>query len=331
MSNDSGSFTAVVQNGIGRLVPERVTREDHVVVLALLVIMAVFTYSSQYFLTPDNLTNILRQTAIVTILSLGMTYVIISAEIDVSVGAVMALSAMLAALVISSGYGWFAGALTGLSVGGIFGLVNGWVTTRIGIPSFLVTLGTLGAGRGLALMVTDTKPVPIDNATFFTIFSGNVGPVPKLVVWTTALCVVAHVVLSRTQFGRHAYATGDQEQAARFTGISTKRVKLLTLTISGLMAGMAGLLLVGRLSAARPTMGAGIELSVIAAVIIGGTSLFGGRGWIPGTIIGALLMSTIDNGLVLNGFGTEHQQFVRGIVIILAVALRKSDEESGWI
>lgn len=305
--------------------------KDNIVLLSLIGLGAVFSLTTDSFLTSTNLLNLARQTAIVTILGLGMTFAIISAEIDVSVGAVMALSAMLAAIVISAGYPWPLGALTALAVGGTFGLANGLITTLIGIPSFLVTLGTLGIARGLSLMITGTKPVPVSNETFLTVFSGTVGVVPKIAIWTVIVAVIAHVVLSRSRFGRHVYATGDNQQAASFTGVSTVKIKTQTLLLSGLAAGFAGLLLLARLQAGRPTLGTGIELSVIAAVIIGGTSLFGGRGWIPGTILGALLITTIDNGLVLNGYSTQHQQLVRGIVIILAVALRDTDQEGSWI
>jgi ribose transport system permease protein len=305
--------------------------QDNIVLLSLIGLGAMFSVTTDSFLTSTNLLNLARQTAIVTVLGLGMTFAIISAEIDVSVGAVMALSAMLAGLVISSGYPWPLGALTALAVGGGFGLINGAITTKVGIPSFLVTLGTLGIARGLSLMITGTKPVPVGNEAFLTVFSGTFGTIPKIAIWTVIAAVLAHLFLSRSRFGRHVYATGDSKQAAKFTGIQTDRIKTSTLLLSGLTAGLAGLLLLARLQAGRPTLGSGIELSVIAAVIIGGTSLFGGRGWIPGTVLGALLITTIDNGLVLNGYSTQHQQFVRGIVIILAVALRDTDESEGWI
>lgn len=319
------------KQALEEVVPISLDWRDYIVLLSLLALGAVFSITSDAFLTPTNLLNLARQTAVVTTLGLGMTFAIISAEIDVSVGAVMALSAMCAALVISSGLPWPLGVATAVAVGGGFGLFNGLITTRIGIPSFLVTLGTLGIARGLSLMLTGTKPVPVDSAVFLAVFSGTLGPIPTIAIWTALLAIAAHILLSRSRFGRHVYATGDDRQAADFTGISTARVKTLTLLLSGLAAGVAGLLLLARLRAGRPTLGAGIELSVIAAVIIGGTSLFGGRGWIPGTILGALLITTIDNGLVLNGYSTQHQQFVRGIVIILAVALRNTDQEGSWI
>ena len=303
---------------------------DNIIILVLFILAGVFTITSPVFLTAENLINILRQTAIVGILGVGMTFAIISAEIDISIGGITAVSAMLAAMTLSAGYPWFVGIAVCLSVGLGIGLLNGAITVRVGIPSFLVTLGMLGVTSGLALIVTSTQPVRVQTAALFTVFSGQIGPIPVLVIWAAAVAIIGHLVLSRTRFGKHVYATGDDTQAARYTGVNTDRIKILTLAISGLAAGIAGVLLMARLSVARPTMGDGLMLPAIAAVILGGTSLFGGRGWIPGTILGAVLMSTIDNGLVLNGFGSSFQEFIRGMVIIIAVAFRKQEGE-GWI
>lgn len=309
---------------------EHINWRDNIIVLALLVLAGVFTLTSPHFLTAENLVNVLRQTAVVSILGVGMTFAIISAEIDISIGGITAVSAMLAAMTLSAGYPWFVGAVVCLGVGLGFGLLNGLITTRVGIPSFLVTLGMLGVTSGLALIVTNTQPVRVQAAGLFTVFSGQIGPIPIIVIWAAVVVSVGHLVLSRTRFGQHVYATGDDTQAARYTGIDTDKIKTLTLALSGLAAGIAGILLMARLSVARPTMGDGVMLPAIAAVILGGTSLFGGRGWIPGTVLGAVLMSTIDNGLVLNGFGSSFQELIRGMVIIVAVAFRKQEGE-GWI
>lgn len=319
--------------GVVESIVDRFSWQDNIVLLALVVLGALFTLTSPYFLTPNNLINILRQTAIVGILGVGMTFAIISAEIDISIGGITAVSGMLGAMTMSTsyfGYPWFVGVVVSIAVGLLFGLLNGYITVRIGIPSFLVTLGMLGVTSGLALIVTSTKPVRVQSPMYYAIFSGQIGPVPVIVIWAALVITAGHLVLSRTKFGRHVYATGDDTKAARYTGVDTDRVKLVTLAVSGLVAGIAGLLLIARLSVARPTMGDGLMLPAIAAVILGGTSLFGGRGWIPGTVIGALLMSTIDNGLVLNGFGSSFQELIRGAVIIIAVAFRTQEGE-GWI
>jgi ribose transport system permease protein len=303
---------------------------DYAVVLFLILLVVVFTATSPVFLTIDNILNILRQAGIVALLGIGLTFVLISAEIDISIGAIMALSAVLASMTLNAGYGVISAIIVGLFTGLVIGAINGFVTVKVGVPSFLVTLGMLGAARGLALIITGTQSVIVNNNNFALVFGSFVVGIPIIVLWTAVAAVISYVILSKTRFGKHVYAAGDNATAARYTGISTSRVKFLTLVISGLAAGLAGLLMVGRFGAARPTMGTGIELAVIAAVIIGGTSLFGGRGWIPGTIIGAILLSVIDNGLVLNGFSSSYQQFIRGVIIILAVAFRSSDGEGGW-
>ena len=317
---------------IGQLVSERLGRfsETALLIGAIVLLGAIFTAMSPVFFSVGNFVNIVRQTAIVIVLGLGMTYVIVSAEIDVSIGGVMALSAVSAGLVINS-VGPLAGVIVGLAVGVAFGLLNGWMTIMFGIPSFIVTIGTLGIARGAAFIVSSQRPVIVRNAAFSSVFGGNIGPVPVIILWALVLAVIAGVALSQTRFGRHVYATGDSEQASRYSGINTDRVKMLTLALAGLAAGIAGLLFIGRLGAARADMVSGIELAVIAAVIIGGTSLFGGRGSILGTILGALLISVIDNGLTLLGFGSSWQQLIRGVVIIAAVALRDRQEEGGFL
>lgn len=298
--------------------------------LAIVVVGAFFTVLNPVFLSTGNFVNIIRQTSIVIVLGLGMTYVIVSAEIDVSIGGVMALSGIAAALTINS-VGPVAGTLVGLGVGLGIGLLNGLITVRFGIPSFIVTIGMLGIARGGAFIVSGQAPVIVQNAAFESTFGGTVGTIPVIILWALLLSVIAGIILWKSRFGRHVYATGDSEQASRYSGINTDRVKVLTLGLAGLAAGIAGLLFIGRLGVARPGMGSGIELAVIAAVIVGGTSLFGGRGTILGTILGALLISVIDNGLTILGYGSSWQQLIRGVVIIAAVALRDRDQNGEWL
>ena len=324
MSTQLKKFEKVTDNISGKW------GEFGLLVGSIILLGIVFSTLSPYFLDIGNFSNILKQTAIVIVLSLGMTYVIVSAEIDVSIGGIMAFSAVLAGLAINT-YGLAAGVVVALVTGVLIGSLNGIITVRFGIPSFIVTIGMLGVMRGAALLVSDASPVVVRNGSVSAIFGGTIAGIPNLILWSFGLAFVAAVVLWKTKFGRHVYATGDSEQAAVYSGIDTNRVKILTLALSGLCAGMAGLLFIGRLGVARPDMGSGIELAVIAAVIIGGTSLFGGRGTILGTILGALLISVIDNGLTLLGFGQSWQQFIRGIVIIIAVAIRAKDEAGEWL
>jgi ribose transport system permease protein len=315
-----------------RVIDKTVSRAGELGILtgAIIVLAGFFTVLSPVFLTTNNVINIIRSTSTVIVLSLGMTYVIISAEIDVSIGGIMAFSGVLAGLTMNE-YGAAAGILVGLTVGLVFGVLNGLITVWFGIPSFIVTIGMLGVTRGGAFIASDQSTVIVRNQTIESVFGGITAGIPNLIIWALGLSVIAAIALWKTQFGRHVYATGDSEQAAMYSGIKTKRVKVITLTLAGLCAGIAGLLFLGRFGVARPNMGAGIELAVIAAVIIGGTSLFGGRGTIIGTLLGAFLISIIDNGLILLGYGSSWQQLIRGIVIILAVALRAKDEEGDWL
>lgn len=297
----------------------------YVIYIGFVVVFLFFAVllRDQGFLSPNNLLNIFRQTATITVIAVGMTYVIACAEIDLSVGSVAGLSSVCTAMALSQ-WGLVPGILAGLAVGLVVGSVNGALVSLLGIPSFLVTLGMLGIAVGVAQWITASAPQPILNDTFNTVFgSGNFGPVPGLVVWSAIFVAIGAVVLNRTRFGRQVLATGGNRNAAEFTGINTKRIKFQVLLISGMVASVAGMLYAGRLQSGRFQWGAGDELSAIAAVILGGTSLFGGFGSIIGTLFGALLIGLINNGLILAGLDSSQQQVVRGAIIILAVALAR--------
>ncbi len=297
----------------------------YVIYIGFVVVFAFFAVllRDQGFLSPNNLLNIFRQTATITVIAVGMTYVIACAEIDLSVGSTAGLSSVCTAMALSQ-WGIVPGILAGLAVGLVVGSLNGALVSLLGIPSFLVTLGMLGIAVGVAQWITASAPQPILNDTFNTIFgSGNIGPVPGLLVWSAIFVAIGAVVLSRTKFGRQVLATGGNRTAADFTGINTKRIKFQVLLISGVVASVAGMLYAGRLESGRFQWGAGDELSAIAAVILGGTSLFGGAGSVVGTLFGALLIGLINNGLILAGLDSSQQQVVRGAIIILAVALAR--------
>ncbi|RDV12320.1 ABC transporter permease [Arthrobacter sp. RT-1] len=297
----------------------------YVIYIGFVVVFLFFAVllRDQGFLSPNNLLNIFRQTATITVIAVGMTYVIACAEIDLSVGSVAGLSSVCTAMALSQ-WGLIPGILAGLAVGLVVGSVNGALVSLLGIPSFLVTLGMLGIAVGVAQWITASAPQPILNDTFNTLFgSGNFGPIPGLVVWSAIFVAIGAVVLNRTRFGRQVLATGGNRNAAEFTGINTKRIKFQVLLISGMVASVAGMLYAGRLESGRFQWGAGDELSAIAAVILGGTSLFGGFGSIVGTLFGALLIGLINNGLILAGLDSSQQQVVRGVIIILAVALAR--------
>ncbi|KQR04375.1 ABC transporter permease [Arthrobacter sp. Leaf145] len=297
----------------------------YVIYIGFVVVFLIFAVllRDQGFMSPNNLLNIFRQTATITVIAVGMTYVIACAEIDLSVGSVAGLSSVCTAMALSQ-WGLVPGILAGLAVGLVVGSVNGALVSLLGIPSFLVTLGMLGIAVGVAQWITASAPQPILDDTFNTVFgSGNFGPIPGLVVWSGIFVAIGAVVLNRTKFGRQVLATGGNRNASEFTGINTKRIKFQVLLISGMVASVAGMLYAGRLQSGRFQWGAGDELSAIAAVILGGTSLFGGFGSIIGTLFGALLIGLINNGLILAGLDSSQQQVVRGAIIILAVALAR--------
>jgi ribose transport system permease protein len=297
----------------------------YVIYIGFVIVFAFFAIllGDQGFLSSTNLLNILRQTSTIMVIAVGMTYVISAAEIDLSVGSVAGLSSVVTAMTISA-FGVVPGIVAGLLVGVVVGGINGTLVSLLGIPSFLVTLGMLGVAVGTAQWITNSAPQPILSDAFNNIFgSGSVGPVPTLVIWAAVAVVAGTVVLSRTRFGRQVLATGGNRKAADFTGINTKRIKFTVLLLSGVVASIAGMLYAGRLQSGRFQWGDGDELSAIAAVILGGTSLFGGSGTVIGTMIGALLIGLINNGLVLAGLDSSQQQIVRGAIIILAVALAR--------
>lgn len=298
---------------------------QYVVFIAFLVVFALFgaTLYDSGFLSFNNLLNIVRQSAIIAVMAVAMTFVISAAEIDLSVGSVAGLASVTSALAVSE-YGFFAGAAAGLLTGLIVGSVNGALVARFNIPSFLVTLGMLGIAVGTARWITDSAPVPILDDSFNTIFgSGQIGPVPALLIWMFVVFAVGHIVLRKTAYGRRVLATGGNESAARFSGVDTRRIKFYVLLASSTVAALAGMLYAGRLQSGRYQWGEGDELSVIAAVILGGTSLFGGYGTVVGSVLGALLVGLINNGLTLMGLEFSQQQIVRGAIIILAVALAR--------
>jgi ribose transport system permease protein len=295
----------------------------YIIYIGFVVVFVVFavTLGDRGFLSSNNVLNIFRQAATISIIAVGMTFVIACAEIDLSVGSIAGLSSVCTAMAISH-WGIVAGVAAGLGVGLLVGAVNGGLVSLLNIPSFLVTLGMMGIAVGVAQWITSSAPQPILNDTYNLIFGGgNFGPIPGLLVWMAVFVAVGAVVLAKTRFGRRVLATGGNRTAAEFSGIRTRRVKFQVLLLSGAVASVAGMLYAGRLQSGRFQWGAGDELSAIAAVILGGTSLFGGAGSVIGTLFGSLMISLINNGLILAGLETSQQQVVRGAIIILAVAL----------
>jgi ribose transport system permease protein len=308
----------------------RRTWRQNVIYIGFIAVFAFFaaTLFDRGFLEPNNILNIARQTAMIAVMAVAMTLVLSAGEIDLSVGAVAGLAAVTTALGIAWGglpAGVAAGLLTGLVVGGI----NGVLSTRLMIPTFLTTLAMMGIAKGVAMWISDTAAIPILNNAYSGFFGGaNLLGVPSLLIWMVAAGVVGHIALRRTKFGRQVLAVGGNVTAARYTGVRTDRIKFAVLVISSVVAALAGMLYAGRLQSGRFQHGEGDELSVIAAAVLGGTSLFGGRGTVIGSIIGALMIGVINNGLILMGLEYSQQLIVRGGIIILAVAISQAGTRS---
>ena len=296
---------------------------QYVVYLAFALILAVFAaiLHDDGFLSSANLLNIGRQAAPIAVMAVGMTFALAAAEIDLSVGSVVALSSLVAAEVVTAA-GFLAGALAAVGVGVAAGLLNGIISVKVRIPSFLVTLGMLGVISGIARNMNNLQSYPIRNDTFSAVFgAGSAGPVSSLLIWTAVVLVVGHVTLRHLRWGRHVLATGANRDAATLLGIRTDRVRIGALVASATAAAFAGVLLAGRLAIGRHDLGENDLLTVIAAVVIGGTSLFGGRGSVAGAVTGAAIMAMLNNGLILMGLRVADQMIARGVIIVVAVAL----------
>jgi ribose/xylose/arabinose/galactoside ABC-type transport system permease subunit len=283
---------------------------------ALVVLLAVL---SPYFLTVSNLSNVLEQTSINAVIAVGMTFVILSGGIDLSVGSLVALSGVALAAALQRGTPLPLALLAGLVTGAVAGLANGLLITRGKLPPFIATLGMMSVARGLTLFVTDGRPISGFEAGFRSLATGRVLGVPASVLLAGALYVLAHLVLTRTRFGLYVYAIGGNEEATRLSGVAVRFHKTMVYVLAGLMSAVAAVILTARLNSAQPIAGMMYELDAIAATVIGGTSLLGGSGTIGGTLIGALIMGVLRNGLNLLGISSFLQQVVIGLVIIAAV------------
>jgi len=296
---------------------------QYVVYGGFVVIFVIFalTLRDRGFLTPFNLLNIVRQTAIIAIMATAMTFVLCAGEIDLSVGALAGFVSVTTAMSIDA-FGTAAGIVAGLATGLVVGAANAVLTTVVGIPSFLVTLAMMGIATGTAMWVSGSAAIPIVDPSYTTPFgSGNLGAVPSLLLWMAAVAVIGQGGLRKTSFGRKVLATGGSVLSARYSGVDTRAIKRYVLIASALSAALAGMLYAGRLHTGRYQLGQGDELSVIAAAVLGGTSLFGGKGTVAGSIVGALMIGLINNGLILMNLEYSQQLIARGVIIILAVAL----------
>lgn len=307
-----------------------IDHRNYVVYAGFLLILAVLSVvlHDDGFLTRQNLTNILLQTAPITVMAVGMVFVLSTGEIDLSIGSVVALSALVAATQLRDN-GLVTGITAGLATGIVVGLVNGLLVTKLRLPSFLVTLGMMGLVIGLAQRLTNLQAVPSTHELFNGIFgSGSLAGISTLLLWSAVAVGLGHYIYRHTRIGAHVLAVGDNSRASRVSGINVDRIKIGALVASGTCAAIAGMLYTGRLHGATYTLGSADLLTVIAAVVVGGTRLFGGRGTIMGALVGSLILGMLNNGLILAGLTVSEQQIARGLIILIAVALTLREEKA---
>ena len=282
------------------------------IVLAVVFVFFAITLRDNGFASTQNLLNILRQTAMISIMSVAGVFVLSAGQIDLTVGSNTAMSTnnIFLALIVA------------LIFGVAVGVINGLLVTRLGLPAFLATLGMMQVIRGAAMWITNTEAVPISNTVFNTIFgTGFVGPISVLILWTILFYILGYILFNRTPFGKHTLATGGNQMAAQYSGIKVQRIKMYVFMLSGALSAFAGVLYAGRMQSGRYSFGDGDEMSVIASVVLGGASMAGGSGSMIGALAGSILMGMISNALILANLSSAQQKMVNGFIIIAAVAL----------
>lgn len=298
--------------------------------LIILGLLCVFlSIAAPNFLDVNNVLNIFKQVSIIAVLAAGMTVVILTGGIDLSVGAVVALAGVTSVMASQAGVNPVIAMLSGIAIGYGVGLINGFFTAKAKLPAFIVTLGSFTYARGLAYVISGGYPIVLESQVFKFFGAGKVFGIPSPVYIMVIVYIVMFYVLKYTMFGRHVYAIGGNEEAARLSGIKVERVLLNVYSLSGALAGLGGVILASRLYSGQPTAGQMYELDAIAAVILGGTSLTGGRGRIQGTIIGVLIMGVISNGLTLMDVSYYWQLVIKGGVIVAAVLLDRLRSKNG--
>lgn len=297
--------------------------------IALIALVIFVSALNPSFIQLGNIFNLLRQVSVNALIAFGMTFVIITSGIDLSVGSILALSSALTAGMITYGIPTSLALLLGVFIGGLLGFVNGFFVTKGRVAPFIATLATMTIYRGLTLVYTGGNPISNFDAglSLQILGRGSYYGVPIPVIVMIIIFALLFVLLHKMTFGRKVYAIGGNEEAAHIAGIKTDRVTMWVYTISGMMSALAGLILVSRLSSAQPTAGSSYELDAIAAVVIGGTSLSGGKGRLVGTLVGALIIGTLNNGLNILGVSSFYQQVIRGIVILIAVLLDRGEKK----
>jgi len=288
--------------------------------IGLIILVIVLSFLSDYFFTVNNLLNIIRQVSIIAIMAFGMTFVILTGGIDLSVGSLLAVSAAVTAgLIINVGIFYLLVIPIGMLIGILLGGFSGLMVAKAKMPAFIVTLGMMTIARGLTLIYTDGRPISGFNEDFRFIGAGHIGGIPVPVIIMLIILFICYITLKKTPYGRYVYAIGGNEEAAKLSGINVDRIKMSVYALSGLLSAISGIILASRLNSAQPTAGSGYELDAIATVVLGGTSLSGGQGGVIGTIIGALIIGVLNNGLNLLNVSSFYQQVAKGAVILIAV------------
>ena len=302
------------------------------IIIAFAAVFIVLSFASPFFLTLSNMVTVLRQISFNGIVALGMTFIIITGGIDLSVGSLLCLAGLVSAHYSVAGSETempvLIAILAGVLVSTAFGLMNGLLVAKGKLPPFIVTMATMTIVRGIALVYSDGRPITGFNESYKAIGQGNVLNVPIPVAIFIVMLLVSGVLLKYTRFGRHVYALGGNENAAIASGINTAKIQTMVYVIGGVMCGIAGVALTSRLNAASPQAAEGYELDAIASVVIGGTSLSGGRGGVTGTIIGVLLIGIIGNGLDILNVSSYYQKIIKGCIILLAVFLDRKNIKS---
>lgn len=304
--------------------------EKYAILLGFLVVCIILSFLCPNFLTVANILNVLRQVSITGIMAIGATFVILTGGIDLSVGSVLALAGILAAgLQVNHQAGILASVFLPLLVTGLLGAVIGVVITQCKVAPFVMTLGVMSIARGATLVYSNGYPISGLSKGFRFIGGGWLGQIPFPVIIYILVAAAGSIILAKTRFGRHVYAIGGNQEAARLSGVLVERTKILIYAISSLAAGLAGIILASRLNSGEPVAGIGQELDVIASVVIGGTSLMGGEGGIFGTVVGSLLIGVLNNGLNLLNVSSFYQQIVKGFIIVIAVIFDQVRRDRG--
>ena len=315
----------MIKSSPRKLAPQRRLdsfRKELGALTGLILLCIVMSFASPYFLSLTNLMNVLRQSTLIGIVAAGMTMIIITGGIDLSVGSVLSLSSCLTAgMIIWYGWNVWLSVALGIIIGAVFGLLNGLLITQIPLPPFIATLGIMGVARGLAFVYTGGAPIYTFPKSFRYLGQGMIGPVPFPVILMLIIYVLFYILLKRTKLGRYTYASGGNEEAAILSGIQVGKFKTVVYALTGALAALAGMILAARLDAATSVAGDGFELDVIAAVVIGGTSLSGGQGGVIGSLIGALIMGVVRNGLNLLLVSSHWQRVILGVIILVAVTV----------